>query len=99
MNKIICTCSSCVVKTCTDEEGNSNPGQFVSRKTQLQHHRDELEASQGHLSTNQGTSLKQETINNHQPETIDLQDLLKKQEGLDYEALHAGGCDTSLTGK
>ncbi|KAG0140978.1 hypothetical protein CROQUDRAFT_664421 [Cronartium quercuum f. sp. fusiforme G11] len=76
---IICTCSRCVLKRCTDEDGNSRPGQFVSHETQLKHHCADLKDSQGDSSRSRKSSPERETDN--------LEDLLKKQEGLDYEAL------------
>ncbi|KAG0147844.1 hypothetical protein CROQUDRAFT_655637 [Cronartium quercuum f. sp. fusiforme G11] len=76
---IICTCSHCILKRCTDEDGNSRPDQFVSRETQLKHHRTDLKDSQDDSSRSRKSSPEHETDN--------LEDLLKKQEGLDYEAL------------
>ncbi|KAG0149625.1 hypothetical protein CROQUDRAFT_303154 [Cronartium quercuum f. sp. fusiforme G11] len=54
----ICTCSSCVTKRCTDKDGKSQPGQFISRETQLKHHCADLEGSQDHLSSSRESSPK-----------------------------------------
>ncbi|KAH9809494.1 hypothetical protein DFH28DRAFT_1133388 [Melampsora americana] len=79
--------------TCIDEDGNSCPGQFLSHKTQLKHHRADLkdshDGSQDNLARSRASSPK--------PETENLEDLLKKQEGFDYEALHVDGRDSSIT--
>lgn len=80
---------------CTDEKDNSHAVQFVSCGTQLKHHLRNLEASEV-IHSQDSSPRRHESC----PEPENLQDLLKEQEGLDYGALHAGGCDTStLTGE